>query len=78
LAKINFDGVEYEVESLSQETRSEFEMLVASEQRMRELQRDLAIIQTARNAYANGLKERLRSETPIGSSLPEDTLTVNN
>jgi len=78
LAKINFDGVEYEVESLSKQTRSEFEMLVASEQRMRELQRDLVITQTARNVYANGLKERLRAEKPAGPSSPEDPVLVDD
>jgi hypothetical protein len=65
LAKINFDGLEYDLESVSAETRAEFEMLVASEQRMRELQKELAFIQTARNAYAKALQKRLPAEPSV-------------
>lgn len=77
MANIKFDGVEYDIESLAQETRSEFEMLVASEQKMRELQKELAIVQTARNAYARALKDRLGNEKPSVTPAPSDSLSVD-
>jgi hypothetical protein len=62
LAKINVDGKEYDLEALSPETRAEFEMLFFTEQRMRELQKELAILQTARAAYGRAFQEKLQSE----------------
>ena len=51
-------------------------MLVATENRLRELQRDLAITQTARNAYANALKALL--PTPLDMALAQgDVLKLN-
>jgi hypothetical protein len=52
---INIDGVEYRLSSLSEAARRELAMLQATDAKLAELQRDVAINQTARNAYANAL-----------------------
>jgi hypothetical protein len=53
---INIDNKEYDPNSLSTEAKQQLEMLVATDNKIRELQRDLAISQTARNAYAKALQ----------------------
>jgi hypothetical protein len=59
MPKVTIDQQEYEIDDLSQETRSALEMLILTDQRVRELQRDLAIVQTARMAYAKVVQEKL-------------------
>jgi hypothetical protein len=59
MPKIKIDNIEYEVETFSPEARSRLDMLVATDNRLKELQRDVAIVQTARMAYAAALKEVL-------------------
>ena len=56
---ITIDNKEYDPNSLSTEAKQQLEMLVATDNKIRELQRDLAISQTARNAYARALGELL-------------------
>jgi hypothetical protein len=56
---INIDNQSYDTETLSDEAKAQLEMLIASENKLRELQRDVMITQTARNAYLNALKASL-------------------
>ena len=73
---IKKNNLEYDTDTLSPEARQQLEMLVATENRLRELQRDLAITQTARNAYANALKALL--PTPLDMALAQgDVLKLN-
>lgn len=58
---IKIDGIEYKMSDLSEAARTELAMLQATEAKLAELQRDLAINQTARNAYANALTALLQS-----------------
>jgi len=44
---INIDNRDYDTETLSPEARQQLEMLVACENKLRELQRDVMITQTA-------------------------------
>lgn len=69
---INIDNREFDTDDLSQEANAQLEMLVACENKLRELQRDLAITQTARNAYANALKALL--PTPLETALAQGDL----
>ena len=57
MPNVNFDGKEYDFESLSEEARAQINMLVAADNKIAELQRDLAITQTARNAYFHAASE---------------------
>ena len=59
MPKISIDGKEYDTEALSEEARSGVQNLQYCEQKMAELKRELALVQTARNAYAQALKGTL-------------------
>lgn len=52
---IHINGVAYNAADLSEAARRELSMLQATDAKLAELQRDLAISQTARNAYAHAL-----------------------
>ena len=66
---IKIDNIDYDTDTLSPEARQQLEMLVATENKLRELQRDTAIAQTARNAYVNALKSLL--PTPLEQTLAQ-------
>jgi hypothetical protein len=57
--QLTIDGKQYALAALSEPARQQLQMLQMCEQRLQELQRDLAITQTARNAYLRALKELL-------------------
>ena len=57
--RITIDGIEYSLESLSTDARAQLEMLVATDKKIQELQVELAIAQTARNAYGQLLSSML-------------------
>ena len=69
MPNITIDNCEYDTDNLSQEAKQQLEMLVACENKLRELQRDAAITQTARNAYASKLKGLL--PTPMEQVLAQ-------
>ncbi|MBA4254374.1 MAG: hypothetical protein C0445_00680 [Polaromonas sp.] len=75
MATIKVDDREFDIDALSPEAKQQLEMLVACENKLRELQRDTAITQTARNAYANALKSLL--PTPLEQTMADgDTLKL--
>ncbi len=75
MATIRIDDREFNTDDLSVEAKQQLEMLAATDQRMRELQRDLAIAQTARNAYAQALRAALPS--PLETAMAQgDTLKL--
>lgn len=59
MSTITIDGKEYELEKFSDAAKAQLVSLRVSDQKIAELQRDLAIAQTARNAYAKALSELL-------------------
>jgi len=59
VAKVTIDGVDYDTDTMSQESRQQLEMLVMTEQKIRQLQAEVAMMQTARQAYAAALKASL-------------------
>jgi hypothetical protein len=71
MAKVSIDGVEYDTETMSQESRQQLEMLALTEQKVRQLQAEVAMMQTARQAYANALKASLVSIQPQPTVLGE-------
>lgn len=68
---IAIESKEYDLNTFSTETKQQLEMLVTTDNKIRELQRDLAISQTARIAYAKALQEALPA-LPAG-----DTVKLN-
>jgi hypothetical protein len=59
MPNITIDEKNYEFDSLPEEAKAQINMLLATDQKLAELQRDLAIAQTARAAYARALSEVL-------------------
>ena len=57
--KLNIDGKEYAVEDLSETAKQNLISLRLVDQKIAQNQQELAILQTARNAYATALKEQL-------------------
>ena len=64
MAKVTIDGVDYDSETMTQDSRQKLEMLKMTEQRIRQMQAELAMMQTARQAYANALKASLVAVPP--------------
>lgn len=59
MAKITIDGKEYDTETLSDDARANIQNVQYCEEKMSELRREMAVLQTARNAYAQALKGAL-------------------
>lgn len=59
MAKIKIDGKQYESDKLSKEAKANLVSLRITDEKILDLQKDLAIAQTARNAYARTLAELL-------------------
>jgi len=57
--KITIDEKEYDIESLSDEAKTQILNMRIADQEIADVQRKLAIAQTARNTYANALREEL-------------------
>lgn len=59
MAKITIDGKDYETNELPEDARNNLLNIQYCEQKMAELKREMAMAQTARNAYALALKGAL-------------------
>jgi len=59
MPNIKIDDKEYDLDSLSDDAKAQLEMMIATDNKIRELQRDLAIAQTARVAYSRALNDAL-------------------
>ena len=59
MPKINIDDNEYDTDALSPEAMAQLVSLQAVDRRIASLQEELAIMQTARNAYGRALQEVL-------------------
>ncbi len=59
---ITIDEKEYDIELLSDEAKKQIVSMQVADQEIAAVQRKLAIAQTARNAYANALREELPEE----------------
>ena len=56
---ITIDGKDYNPEGFSAEEKSQFDMIVACDHKLVDLQAEIAIVQTGRNAYVAALRELL-------------------
>ena len=68
MATITIDGKEYDSEKLSTEAKSQLTSLQVTDAEIQRLQIQLAIAQTARNAYATALKSALSDSLINGVS----------
>ena len=67
MPNIKIDEKEYDLDSISTDAKAQIEMLLATDNKIRELQRDLAIVQTARIAYGKALTSAL--DMPVGDTI---------
>jgi hypothetical protein len=63
MATVKIDGRDYDLETLSDDAKSHLANLTYCNERIRELQRELAVTQTARSAYANALSKELPKDS---------------
>jgi hypothetical protein len=68
MPNIKIDDKEYDLDTISSEAKAQVEMLLATDIKIRELQRDLAIAQTARIAYGKALTSALET-VPVSDTL---------
>ncbi|MBF7053366.1 hypothetical protein IOC61_08500 [Halomonas sp. KAO] len=61
---VTIDGVAYTLESLGDQGREQLQNLRVTDQEIRRLQDQLAIMQTARNTYARILGDVVKSVAP--------------
>ena len=59
---ISIDGVDYAIDSLSDNTKAQLISLQAVDRRIATAQEGLAILQTARIAYSNVVKQELEAK----------------
>jgi len=56
---VTIDGIEYAFEDLSDKAKADLVSMQLVDQKITQNQQELAILQTARNAYAKSLSEQL-------------------
>ena len=59
MATITIDGKEYDTETMSDEAKAQLVSVQTTDRKIAELNSDLAMAQTARNAYAKALSDLL-------------------
>ena len=59
MSTVTIDNIEYAVDSLSEEAKAQFSSLQFVDQKLAELNAQVAVYQTARIAYANALNVAL-------------------
>jgi len=62
MATITIDGKEYDLETLSDAAKGQLQSVQVVDRKIADVQAELAILQTARNAYVNGLKAELPAD----------------
>jgi len=62
MATIKIDNQDYDTDRLSKDAKAQLANIQASDAEIKRLKMQLAITQTARNAYAKALQELLDSE----------------
>ena len=63
MPKITVDGIEYNNEDLSDNGKAQLASLQFLEVQMSKLQNEIAVFQTAKNAYISALKAELQKES---------------
>ena len=56
---ITIDGKDFELDDLSKDAKAQIDSIVLCDRKLAELQSEVAIVQTARNAYVAALQELL-------------------
>ena len=62
MAKVTIDGKEYETDDMSEDTRRQLQNVAYCDRKLEDLRNEIVVLQTARNAYAQGLSRLLNGE----------------
>ena len=73
---IHIDGNAYDVHSFTEEARAQLVSLQVTDQKIAELQAQMAIYQTARMSYARALKELLPQQILTPTHVAGDTASA--
>lgn len=71
MANITINGKEYDLDKLSDTAKGHLASLRVADQKMNQLQAEMAIAQTARNSYARVLQKELDEMEPESKSEEE-------
>ncbi|EDM69397.1 hypothetical protein RAZWK3B_11682 [Roseobacter sp. AzwK-3b] len=63
--KISIDGAEYELSSLTEQARAQMQNIRFCEERIRQLESEWAIADTARLAYSHALQSELKAKKAV-------------
>lgn len=61
MPSIKINNIDYDTDKLSQEAKQQLQMLALADAEIKRLQAQLAIAQTAKNAYAQALSQTVTS-----------------
>lgn len=66
---IKINNTDYDTDTLPDAAKQQLQMLAVTDSEIKRLQTQLAIAQTARNAYARALAEAVKPAVPAGDTL---------
>jgi hypothetical protein len=69
MPKIKINNTEYDTNTLPDAAKQQLQMLALTDAEIKRLQTQLAIAQTAKNAYARELAEAVKPALPAGDTL---------
>ena len=61
MPKVTIDGREYDADQLSESAKSQLVSIQFADQKINQLQQELALVQTARNAYFTVLQSEIKT-----------------
>jgi hypothetical protein len=69
MPKITINNTEYDTDTLPDAAKQQLEMLAVTDAEIRRLQAQLAIAQTAKNAYLRALGEAVKPAVPASDTI---------
>ena len=69
MPKITINNTEYDTDALPDAAKQQLQMLALTEAEIKRLQTQLAIAQTAKNAYARALGEAVKPAVPASDTI---------
>jgi hypothetical protein len=69
MPNIQINNIDYDIDTLPDAAKQQLEMLAVTDAEIRRLQIQLAIAQTAKNAYIRALVEAVQPATPESDTL---------
>ena len=77
MATITIDGKEYDIDELSEGAKSQVGSIQVCDQKINQLQVDIAVIQTARGAYARSLQNQLPGSSDQDEVMIDDEAVID-